>query len=131
MKKRFLLVVSALAVAVICCALLCACIPSDSNKAKEKLEKAEYTVTVTENAVALGAREELIKAAVDGIEGGLTASLTASKGVSDSCLITWFDKASDAKKYFDFYKDEADDDYVVKMSGKAVFTGSAAAWKAL
>ena len=119
--KKALKVIS-LVLAMVCCAVMfIACVPATPEKAEKKLEKKGYTVTVIE---------------VDGL-----ASLGAPDGCE--CYVTginedgemvgayYFDKASNAKDYYEDLKElaEDEDDIVVKKSGKVVVAATEQGWK--
>ena len=118
--------------AILVCVLMLGCVLTlvscggpnkDPKKAKEALEKAEYTVMLIEG-----------DAAGEGIEAMLTA---VSKDGKDQIAIVYYEKKADAKEAYKEAKDalkelgdKAPENYVVGKSGKVVWTGTKDAVKA-
>ena len=102
-----------------------ACVPSNPEKAEEKLEKAGYTVMVTE-----------VTDAISGMApDGATYIVSAMKD-EDMVMVYYFEKGADAKDFYDELKEEAEEagdeaeGYVIKKSGKAVVVATTKdAWK--
>ena len=108
MKKKVVLSVAVGLLLVMVAALCVACTPN-SDKVKEKLEKKDYAVIVTEiNA------------------DGLEKTLIATKGLDEAVTIGWF---SDSKKRDEAYKEAKEqykdnDNMKVVKKGKAVIVGT-------
>jgi hypothetical protein len=125
-KKNLFVSIAVVLTAVVMVFAFTACISSDVNKVKEKLEKAGYTVEVIE----------------DGLEDGAIGILEAKKGTPtsfdniDGIYVCVFAKASDAKKYYDDNKEEIEEsakmfkDGKSGVQGKVIYAGSADAVKA-
>lgn len=97
--------------------LLCACVPSNLEKAEARMKDAGYKVIT----VGKEAEED-----AEGLVGGLVA--TKGDLVNGYEIITamLFDSKDTAKKYYDkmVKEDDNDDDTIVKQSGKWVFAGT-------
>ena len=129
MKKSLTLIAVVVLLVVVSAVVFTACMPSDPTKAEKKFKDADYSVhladTNAENIAAAAVINLLVK-----IEGGVTASLTASNG-KYSAEVVWFEKSSDAKTYEKFLKSKQSDDDTtyIKRDGKAVFVGDKEAYK--
>ena len=119
MKKLFALLVVVFALFV-----LVGCAPANSDKAKEKLDKAGYTVVWT--------------AASEKGEDGYVGTLVATKGktlgslidgLGDGLTAALYDSASNAKKAYNDTKD-AEGKTNLQLIGKWVVWGSEEAIKA-
>ncbi len=115
---------------------LTACVPADSAKAKEKMEKKDYTV-VEVTGTLVSATTKLL--GVDGINATITATKTVkdkdNKDTLETVTAYWFDKAEQAKaameKIEKVKKDDAEDkeNFVCKRSGKVIYVGTKQATK--
>ena len=157
MKKRFLTIVSVLALAAVLVISLVACIPSDPDKAASNLKEAGYDVIVANSDDALG----IVGL---GLPDGCATKVTGTKALSgdlrDSIDIYYFEDSEAASAYMDEHAgwqqeiddilaelknayDEGEiskDDYnswkemyeglEMKKQGKIVYVGSADAIKA-
>ncbi len=126
MKKFIKALVSTLLVAVLAVAFV-SCVPAKAEKAKKKLEKADYEVAIIDESLALRSRE--VGMGLE--EKDLVAVLMAGK---DSEMVTvYFCKTSKAaKKILDKIEDEdIPDGYKVGRSGKVVYAGTEQAVKDL
>ena len=125
-----MLIVSALA--------LTACIPSDYSKAAENWKDKGYTTTVyngqnVADAILLASAQMAVASNID-MKGDLTAFVSASKRDGNDSIVGsvyYFEEADDAKAYFNYCKENAQDGQVAKKSGKAVFVGSKKAYSDL
>ena len=109
--------------AVLMCVAFAACAPANAEKAKAKMEKAEYKVVVNEEQTLIDALygEEAV-ATVSASKGGLTNMKAVSAIL--------FESAKAAKAYYKDVKDDADEgDGVLKCSGKWVVGGDEEAVK--
>ena len=131
MKRSLVLVATIVALVVICAVVFTACVPSDYNKAAEKFESAGYKVAKADSNVATAGVKLAISALVK-LTGDVQAQVTAVKDGS-SATITYFTEKADAKAYGEYLKNHQDEgsETVIKVSGKAVFVGDEAAYKAL
>lgn len=134
MKKTLRL--TSIALVLMMLLTLTACVPGNADKAKEKMEKKEYTATVVTGTLAEAAGTAL------GVEG-LTETMIATKIVKDKDgkdtveLVSayWFEEASQAKDAFEKIKSEDEkeakdkDNFVCKRSGKVIYTGTKQATK--
>ena len=93
--------------------IMCACVPSNLEKAEARMKDAGYTV------IAMG---DEAKDEAEGVVGGLFAI----KG-TDTLTAVIFDSSSSAKDYYEKWVKE---DSKVQQSGKWVFVGSDAAVEA-
>ena len=100
-------------------------------KAAEKFESAGYKVAKSDSNVATAGVKLAISALVK-LTGDVQAQVTAVKDGS-SATITYFTEKEDAKAYGEYLKNHQDEgsETVIKVSGKAVFVGDEAAYKAL
>ena len=119
--KKALKVIS-LALAMVCCAVMfIACVPSTPEKAEQKLEKKGYTVEVIEvdGITSLGAPD------------GCECYVYGMNEDGEIVVAYYFDKASNAKDYYNELKESVDDedDVVVKKSGKVVVAATEQGWK--
>lgn len=123
MKKTLRL--TSLALVLMMVLTLTSCVPGTSTKAKEKMEKKEYTVIELAGTPAETAWK------VFGIEG-VTASITATKG-SDLVKALYFNKSSDAKKVMEkvekYVGDKEEKGSAIKRSGKVIYFGTEQAMK--
>ena len=135
--KKFLSVILSLALVL----ALAGCVPGSADKAKAKLEKKGYEVTVVTEVVnaaikvANAARSLAGKDQLPLCKEAISASLgvdTDKDGKVDKyedVSAVWFEKAADAKLYYEYSKDE-DGKTSVVLSGKVVYSGSEAGMKA-
>ena len=119
--KKALKVIS-LALAMVCCAVMfIACVPATPEKAEKKLEKKGYTVEVIEvdGLTSLGAPD------------GCECYVYGMKEGGEIVVAYYFDKASNAKDYYNELKESVDDEdeVVVKKSGKVVVAATEQGWK--
>lgn len=122
MKKTLRL--TSLALVLMMVLTLTSCVPGTSAKAKEKLEKKEYTVVEVTGTAATTAWKLL---GVDGV----TASITATKS-GELVKALYFEKAADAKAAMEKVEKQAKDeskDSSIKRSGKVVYFGTEQAMK--
>ena len=128
MKKSIIKVLSFALVAVMVCAILVSCggPNKDPKKAEAALKEAGYQVVLMENEKA--------------DEEGCVATIVASKGLTDTIVIAYYDTAANAKaayaeaeKAYETAKaayEALGIDYVCKRSGKIVYMGTKDAVKA-
>ena len=111
--KKFVKFTSLAIVLVLAVALFAACVPSDVESAKAKLEEAGYVVvSYSEEA--------------DGIQGGFLATKGLIGG--ESVYALYFDSAASAKEWFN--ANTSRDDTTTKCSGKWVYWGTEGGVKA-
>lgn len=117
--KKFLLTL----LAAIMCIGFAACAPSNIDKAKEKMEEAEYKVTVTTDAASV---EALTGEGAVGMIVAVKASISLTAGVDgDMLTAVLFESSSAAKEYYGkVSEEEAEEDQVVKQDGKWVYVGT-------
>ena len=130
MKKTLTLVAVVVLMVVLASVVLTACIPSNYEKAKEKLEKAEYGVASSSAASVLS----YLGLSKEGATENEVYALKVNSLTSyDYCAIFYYANSKDAKAAYDSYKEALGEDtkLVLKKSGKAVFIGTEAAYKAL
>ncbi len=92
MKKMFKIIATT-ALSVLACATLFACVPSNMEKAKDKMKKEGYTITAYEGEGT---------DAIDGLVGGFIATKAGSWTEVDTLTALLFDDKDSAK---DFYED--------------------------
>ena len=111
--KKFVKFTSLALVLVLAVAMLTACLPSDIESAKAKLEEAGYAVvSYSEEA--------------DGLQGGFLAKTGLIGG--ESVYALYFDSAASAKEWFN--ANTSRDDTSTKCSGKWVYWGTEGGIKA-
>lgn len=115
--KKFLV---ALMAALTCFACV-ACAPANVDKAKAKMEEAGYKVEVSdEDAAELVAGEEAV-----GMIVAMNGEFSLTGGADfDMLTAVLFESSSAAKDYYEKHKDEAEEDQVIKQSGKWVYAGT-------
>ena len=115
--KKFLV---ALMAALTCFACV-ACAPANVDKAKAKMEEAGYKVEVSDEAAAeLVAGEEAV-----GMIVAMNGEFSLTGGADfDMLTAVLFESSSAAKDYYEKHKDEAEEDQVIKQSGKWVYAGT-------
>ena len=115
--KKFLV---ALMAALTCFACV-ACAPANVDKAKAKMEEAGYKVEVSdEDAAELVAGEEAV-----GMIVAMNGEFSLTGGADfDMLTAVLFESSSAAKDYYEKHKDEAEEDQVMKQSGKWVYAGT-------
>ena len=123
MKKIITLILAALT-----CLCFAACAPADADKAKTKMEKAGYSVTVAdEESTELFVGEEGVSMiTATKTEGGL---LNLKTYMVSAVL---FDSAAAAKKYYEetFKEEDQEEGIVYKRSGKWIINGDEESVKA-
>lgn len=122
MKKTLKL--TSLALVLMMVLTLTSCVPGTSEKAKEKMEKKDYTV-VEVNGTAADVAWKLLS-----IEG-VTASVTATKD-KESLQVLYFKKAADAKAVMEKvekYAKGEDENFAVKRSSNVIYLGTEQAMK--
>lgn len=115
---------------------LTSCVPADSSKAEEKMEKKDYKVVVVTGTAAELAGKAL---GVEGLSETMVATKTAKdedgKDTIEIVSAYWFKEASQAKDAFekieaDAKKDSKDEsNFVCKRSGKVIYAGTKQAVK--
>lgn len=127
MKKSFVLITTIVALVVICSIVFAACAPSNTEKAKAKMEKAGYTATVTtfskvgdngEVATVVGAKKS---------DGNILSQVGSA--LDDNYAATLYDSSKSAKAALEKTKD-AEGKTSAVLAGKWVIVGSEAAIKA-
>ena len=97
--------------------ILCACVPSNLEKAEARMEEAGYTViTIGEDA------EE-----AEGLIGGIIATKGDLVNGFETISAMLFDSKDSAKKFYEKWissEEKKDDDTIVKQSGKWVYAGT-------
>ena len=133
MKKRILTIVSLVLIVAMCTVIFASCIPSKYENAEKKLEKEGYTIILSggKDDATTKTQSALFRAANSEMQGNLVGYVSAINNDGEACTIYYFSKASDATLIYKQLKEDADEDTVVKKSGKAVFTGTKQAWKDL
>lgn len=116
MKKRVLAIVAIIALVAVLGVCLVACNAEDYGK---RLEKAGYTVSVSENNSLAVKAEETLLAVAGGYEGGIEFIVEGIKR-GEIVKVMKFDKAKDAKRFVELF----DKDDAVKRSDKYVFVGT-------
>ena len=118
------------------CVVFAACVPSNIEKAKAKMEDAGYKVETLskddvedEDAAGVVGALSAHKVDSDSILGGAVETIT---GDSDWIMATLFDSKDSAKKYYDKYakEEEAEEDQIIKLDGKWIYMGTEAAVEA-
>lgn len=119
--KKFLKSLSLVFAVVMVGAVLCACVPSNLEKAKARMEDAGYTV------VSIGKDD----AEAEGLVGGILATKGALLSGVDTITAMLFDSKDSAEKFYEKYvnNQKQDDDTLIKQSGKWVFSGTEQALK--
>lgn len=126
MRKAFRLSMVALVLAFLF--TLVSCVPSTPEKAKEKMEKKDYTVQVVEV-------KDLGSMLGDDSPAGLETMVIATKGdllngEFEMLTAMYFKSSKEAKDAYKEAKEETqDDEYTVYVSGKIVYTGTKQAVK--
>lgn len=115
MKKRVLAIVAIIALVAVLGVCLVACNAEDYGK---RLEKAGYTVTVSEDNSAAVKTAEATLVLEGGYEGGIEFIVTGAKG-RENVIIVKFDKAKDAKRYVEKHGGDS-----TKRTDKYVFNGT-------
>lgn len=104
------------------------CAPSNIEKAKAKLEEAEYKVEVYDaEAIEFMAKE------MEGLEGYIVAmkGSVGTDGVEGEMVAGMlFESKKAAKAYWEANKDEVPEGYAVEISGKWLVSGTEAGVKA-
>lgn len=117
MKRTLKIVLTVALIAIVACVFF-ACVPSDMEKAKSKMEDAGYTVAS-------------ISRSYEGLEGAFSATKVSVSEGSGTMFAFYFESASAAKDAYDEIKgDNKDEDMPVKQNGKWVYLGTSAAIKA-
>ena len=104
------------------------CAPSNIEKAKAKLEEAEYTVEVYDEALV-----QLMAEDMEGLVGalyGLKGSIGNEGIEGDYVTAMLFESKKAAKAYYEANKDEIPEDTTVEISGKWLVSGTEAGVKA-
>ncbi|MDR2635065.1 MAG: hypothetical protein LBC13_03675 [Clostridiales bacterium] len=129
-KKNLFVSVAVVLAAVVMMFAFTACISSDVDKVKEKLEEAGYTV-IAQKANDL---DEGIVGGLQAVKGKTSFSFTDLN--IDGIYIYTFAKAGEAKKYYDENKDKFEKtakifkDGKSGVQGKVIYVGSPDAIKA-
>ena len=115
---------------------LTSCVPSDSSKAEEKMEKKGYKVVVVTGTAAELAGKAL---GVEGLSETMVATKTAKdedgKDTIEIVSAYWFEETSQAKEAFEKIEkaakedSESTDNFVCKRSGKVIYAGTKQAVK--
>lgn len=115
---------------------LTSCVPSDSSKAEEKMEKKDYKVVVVTGTAAELAGKAL---GVEGLSETMVATKTAKdedgKDTIENVSAYWFEETSQAKEAFEKIEkaakedSESTDNFVCKRSGKVIYAGTKQAVK--
>lgn len=104
--KKFAKFTALALVLVLAVAMLTACVPSDIETAKEKMEEAGYTVRSYSKEA-------------EGLQGGFLAT----KGLlGESVYALYFDSAANAKSWYE--ANTTKDDTTTKCAGKWVYWGT-------
>ena len=117
--------ISSLLVFVLALVALAGCMPKDPEKAKAKLEKAGYSVTVD------GTISPKVLNAIDGINGAKSV-VSASKD-DEHVSAVYFESAKLAKESYKAMKEQAANNgekTEAKLSGKWIYYGTEAGVKA-
>jgi hypothetical protein len=116
--KKIISIVAICLILTLIAAVLVACVPNNMDKAKTKLEKADYDVRTADDL-------KIYKALFDGLEDGLEAYNSKTKGEVGAFLFkdkkSAQDAESNAKKLVDYYYD---DDFSVVVKGKWIIIGN-------
>ncbi len=128
MKRSLTLIAVVVLLVVVSAVVFAACMPSDPTKAKEKYEKADYSVVFDNSEIGNKAVAASLSLLIK-MEGGVTAKLAASNSKYTGTVI-WFEKSSDAKAYAEYLESHKSDDSstYIKRDGKAVFAGNKEAY---
>ena len=128
MKK--VLKLSSLLLVLVALLTLASCTPKDLDAAKDKLEKADYEVTVVEGTFADATFEAM---GLKNVEGALMA---ASEDGKEYVAAYYFESKADAKeameKIEELMKEDAEEEEAeveVKQSGKWIYAGTKQAMK--
>lgn len=110
--KKLLTIISVLVVVVMATVLLMACVPSSMEKAKDKLEKAGFSV-------------ESMPIDIQDLSEGAVDALLAIKSLGSGYLFaTLFDSEASAKAVYDEYLADSEEfPFIVKQSGKWLYLG--------
>lgn len=115
--KKFIKNLSLALVVAFVGVVLCACVPSNLEKAQAKMEEAGYTVITVEKDF-----EE-----AEGFLGGLIATKGDIVNGFETVSAMLFEDKDSAKKFYEkWISDEGnkDDDSIVKQNGKWVYAGT-------
>ena len=130
--KKIIAIIAVIALMAVLGTVLFACVPANADKAKAKLEKAGYTVSVEDIDADMA---KLAK--MDGAQKSIEAYKEAEKEEdSEYVMAILFDSAKNAKAYFNDNKDDIKkmgedvEDFEYGQSGKWVYGGTKAAVKA-
>lgn len=127
--KKLMKWLSMAVLTVVTCFALFACAPADAAKAKEKMEKAGYSVTVVEGEDASDMVDGLVAyVRATKLDISLGSGLDADGEMVSAYL---FDSASSAKKFWDeeMKDEELPEGWEAKQSGKWVIGGTQEAVK--
>ncbi len=111
--KKFAKILSLTLIFVLASFVFTACVPSDVESAKEKMEEAGYVVIDYSDNDA--DNEE-------GIIGGISATKINSLTSADGIIALYFESSKKAKEYAEKWEDSKYD--VVEHSGKWAFAGT-------
>jgi len=119
--KKATRIVALLLLSVMCVSLLVACAPnSDPAKAKEALEKNDYTVT-SYNTTNL---KMILSALEIDADDGLETYVRGTNEKKLSVTILYFDNNKNAKAYWDEHKSDLEEkNETAGCSGKVVYYG--------
>ncbi len=128
MKRSLTLIAVVVLLVVVSAVVFAACMPSDPTKAKEKYEKADYSVVFDNSKIGNTAVAAGIALVCD-IKDGVTAKLVASNGKYTGTVI-WFENSKDASAYEKYLKSNksSDSKTYIKKDGKAVYAGDKEAY---
>lgn len=135
--KKTVKIVAAVAVLAVMCTALVACIPNDYEKAESNLKKEGYTILMSYAEGDVGF-DTIVKTVVGSVVDGITAIVSAGKGLTDAITLVYFESSSKAKEHFDALKEQAEKDaededveLIFKRSGKVIYFGTEDAVKAV
>lgn len=96
--------------------ILCACVPSNLEKAEARMEEAGYTV------ISLGEDSD----EAEGLVGGIIATKGDLVNGFETISAMLFDSKDSAKKFYEKWiaEEEKKEDTIVKQSGKWVYAGT-------
>ena len=142
MKKKLLILTAVIAVVAAVALVFTACLPTDASKAKEKLTKAGYEVTMLSLDDAIGkvainkVADELGIKGIESMVLGFKGSLLSPEEPEEIIMLYYFDTAKNAKaayeKIIEKEIDEEDnEDFDYSRSGKIIYIGTKEAVKAV
>ena len=124
--KKIITIIAVIALMAVLGTVLFACVPSNADKAKAKMEKAGYKVEVTDIDADMA---KLMGA--DGAKQALEAYKEAEKEEDMEYISAiLFDSSKNAKAYYNDNKDKVEKGLTAAQKGKWVYVGTEAAVKA-